>query len=265
MPMVALAAYLLVAAAVPAVPPGRLAEVDAIFAEYDRPGSPGCAVGVVQDGELLVSKGYGLASLEWGIPNGSRTVFDTGSIGKQFTAAVIHLLAADGTLSLDDDIRKWIPELFDHGHRITLRHLLHHTSGLRTSVFGLVRPGDEEVLSEAEVLAMYARQRGLQFVPGSAFAYNNTGYFLLGVVVRRASGKSLRQLAAERIFGPLAMADTLFLDDHAEVVARRATGYEPSDPGRFRVDMGYSDTVGPGGVLTTVEDLARFTATPSRK
>jgi len=121
MPVMAVAAFLIVAAAGAAPPPGRAAEVDAIFAEYDRPGTPGCVVGVMQDGELVLTKGYGLASLEWGITNGARTVFNTASIAKQFTAAVVHLLAADGTLSLDDDVRKWIPELFDHGERVTLR------------------------------------------------------------------------------------------------------------------------------------------------
>jgi CubicO group peptidase (beta-lactamase class C family) len=258
MPVMAVAAFLIVAAAGAAPPPGRAAEVDAIFAEYDRPETPGCVVGVVQDGEIVLTKGYGLASLEWGIPNGARTVFNTASIAKQFTAAVVHLLAADGTLSLDDDVRKWIPELFDHGHRITLRQLIHHTSGMRTGVFGLVRLGDGEILTEGEVLSMYARQRGLQFTPGSAFAYNNTGYVLLALVVKRASGRSLRQVAAERIFGPLGMADTLFLDDHAEVVPRLATAYAPAGEGRFRVATEHSDLVGDGGLLTTVEDLARW-------
>lgn len=258
MPVMAVAAFLIVVAAGAAPPPGRAAEVDAIFAEFDRPGTPGCVVGVMQDGELVLTKGYGLASLEWGIPNGARTVFNTASIAKQFTAAVVHLLAADGTLSLDDDVRKWIPELFDHGERVTLRHLIHHTGGLRTALFGLARLGDEEVPSEADFLAMMARQRGFDFAPGREFSYNNYGYDLLSLVVKRASGKSLRQVAAERIFGPLGMSDTLFLDDHAEVVPRRATGYEPAAEGRFRVDMGYWDIVGSGNLLTTVEDLARW-------
>lgn len=233
--------------------------VDQIFAEYGA-GSPGCALGVIRDGGLVYSKGYGLASLEHGVPLTPQTVLDIGSTAKQFTAAAILLLAQDGKLSLDDDIRKFVPEMPDYGKPITLRHLLHHTSGIRDYI-GILQLGGikfEDVATEEESLALIARQKALEFSPGEQYAYSNSGYFLLSVVVERVSGKPIRELAQERIFGPLGMTSTLYLDDHTLVVPRLATSYLPRPEGGFRVVLSDWEQTGDGGIKTTVEDLAKW-------
>ena len=197
--------FLAVAPAAPADLPGPSAELaartDAIFAEFDRPGRPGCALGVMRGGELAYARGYGLASLEWDVPITPQTVFDIASISKQFAAAVTILLAMDGKLSLDDEVRKWIPELPDYGKRITIRHLLHHTSGLRDTggLFALAGMTEEDAVADDGVLAMVVRQRRLNHDPGTEFVYCNTGYFMLSLVAKRAAGKTLRILAEERI------------------------------------------------------------------
>ena len=169
------------------------AKVDALFAEWNKPDSPGCAVGISKNGTLLYEKGYGMASLEWGIPITPAAVFPAASISKQFTAMDIMLLAQRGKLSLDDDVQKYIPEWTDHGSRITIRHLLTHTSGLR-DVFmlqGLAPPHEDGENPNDALLKILLRARGLKFAPGAQFQYNNGGYNLLGSIVKRISGQSL--------------------------------------------------------------------------
>src|SRR5262245_50443079 len=194
-------------AAAETAPADAKSKVDALFAEYDRSDAPGCALGIFQDGRIVYSRGYGMANLELRVANSPQTVFDIGSIGKQFTAFSILLLARDGKLSLDDDIRKYLPELPDFGKRVTIRHLLHHIGGLRDyiGILELEGHGEEDVTTEPEALEALALQRGPIFAPGDRWEYSNTGYFLLGQIVGRASGKSLRDFAQERIFGPLGM------------------------------------------------------------
>jgi CubicO group peptidase (beta-lactamase class C family) len=232
--------------------------IDAAFAPYDRPGSPGCAAGLVVGGRLAWARGYGLASLEQEVPIRPATVFDLGSTSKQITAAAIGLLARDGRLSLDDDVRAHIPELPDLGARITLRHLLTHTSGLRdyTDLLSFAGHREEDVTTEADALAVMARQRGVNFRPGAEFRYCNTGFFLASVIVERVSGKSLREFAAERLFRPLGMTHTTFMDDHAMVVPGRATGYAPREGGGFEVAMSDWEQTGDGAVQSSVEDMA---------
>jgi CubicO group peptidase (beta-lactamase class C family) len=232
--------------------------IDAAFARYDREGSPGCAAGLVAGGRLAWARGYGLASLEQQVPNRPSTVFDLGSTSKQVTAAAVALLALDGRLALDDDVRKYVPELPDHGARITLRHLLTHTSGLRdyTDLLSFEGRREEDVTTVADALGAMARQRGVNFAPGAEFRYCNTGFFLASVVVERVSGKSLRAFAAERLFGPLGMTHTTYMDDHALVVPGRATGYAPRDGGGFRVEMSDWEQTGDGAVQSSVEDMA---------
>ena len=232
--------------------------VDPLFAEWDRADSPGCAVAVYRDGKIAYARGYGSANLEHSIPIGPRTVFDIGSTSKQFTAACIGLLAQDGKLTVGDDVRKYVPELPDYGKTITLDHLLHHTSGLRDylTLFALAGIASENLTGEFETLAMLARQKKLNFDPGTEFLYSNSGYFLLSVVVQRASGKSLPEFARERIFEPLGMKETHIHDDHTRIVARRATGYEPRAQGGFAIDMSDFEQTGDGAVMTTLEDLA---------
>ncbi|HVR69390.1 MAG TPA: serine hydrolase domain-containing protein [Vicinamibacteria bacterium] len=243
-------------------PGDSAAKVARVFAAYDRPDSPGCTVAVIEDGAFVHLRGYGMASLEHGVPLGPRTVFDIGSTSKQFSAAAMVLLAQEGRLSLDDDIRKHVPEVPDYGRPVTIRHLLTHTSGLRDylGLMALAGWSFEDVSTDADALRIIVRQRELNFEPGAERLYSNSGYFLLSVIVKRATGRTLRQFAAERIFRPLGMADTHFHDDHSEIVPRRATGYSPRDGGGFRIEMSNFEQTGDGSVYTTVEDLRKWDA-----
>jgi len=232
---------------------------DRIFAAYDRPDSPGCAVGVYRDGRLVFARGYGRANLEWNIPITPRSVFDIGSTSKQFTATAIVLLAEEGKLSLDDDVRKFLPELPDYGQTITLRHLLNHTSGLRDylGLMDLAGIPTENWTTEDDALAIIVRQKEANFAPGERWAYSNTGFFLLSQVVKRVSGQTLRQFAEARIFQPLGMTHSHYHDDHGMIVAGRATAYAPEAKG-WRIDMSNFEQLGDGAVMTTVEDLLRW-------
>jgi YD repeat-containing protein len=243
----------------PRVEPHRAA-IDSIFAPYAGPGSPGCAVAVVAgDGEPWTA-GYGTASLEHGVPITPRTAFYAASVSKQFTAFVVALLADRGLLSLDDDVRRWIPEVPDFGPTITVRHLVHHTSGLRDyfGLLGLTGWQDDGPLTEPAFLDLVSRQRGLNFAPGTQYRYSNTGYVLMAVLVQRVTGRSLREVAEAEIFRPLGMGATGFRDDRAMLVENRALAYEPTREGGYRFSMPGFDVVGDGGLYTTVEDLARW-------
>jgi CubicO group peptidase (beta-lactamase class C family) len=247
----------LLGAPAPAAEPGD--RIDRIFAAFDRPDSPGCAVVVVRNGAVIHRRGYGRAHLEWDAPITPATVFHAASLSKQFTALAACLLAEDGKLSLDDDVRRYLPELPDWGHTITLRHLLHHTSGLHdaTELGGYAgwRPGD--LVTDRDYLDFAARQKTLDFKPGDRHVYGNTNYVLAAQVVRKVSGRSLRALCDDRVFKPLGMNDTHFHDDHAEVVKNRASAYALRD-GRLRVAVPQLDTVGSTGLFTTTDDLAKW-------
>jgi len=216
--------------------------IDAIFADVDRTASPGCALGVVRGGALIYERGYGMANLDDGVPLGPTSAFYIASTSKQFTATSILLLAERGRLSLDDDVRRWIPELPDCGQRITVRNLLNHTSGIRDYLGLLIGLGAghvENLMSDDQILALIARQKGLNFKPGSEYSYSNSGYFLLGLIVKRASGLSLRQFAQANIFGPLGMRHSHFHDDRLMTIPHRVIGYDPDarEPGGFAVDL----------------------------
>lgn len=236
--------------------------VDSIFAPYASVRSPGCAVGVTRDGSLSFAKGYGLADLEHRTPITSDTRFYIASVSKQFTAMSIVLLAQDGKLSLDDSVRRWVPELPSFGKPITIRQLLHHTSGLRDYMTLLAVSGwpTDGELTEKQFLDLIRRQKSLNFASGDEFLYSNTGYALLSIVVKRASGESLRDFAAERIFKPLGMTETEFRDDHTEVIPERAIGYEVTATGGYREILPKVDVVGDAGVYSTVRDLAKWDA-----
>ena len=235
--------------------------IDAVFADYDKPASPGCMLGVVSDGALVYTRGYGRANLEHDVAFTPQTVFDIGSTSKQFLATAILLLEQDGKLSLDDDIRKYLPEVPDYGQPITIRHLLTHTSGLRDYITLLTLAGwqMEDVTSPAQALDLVSRQKGLDFQPGAEFAYSNTGFFLPSLIVERVSGTGLAAFAAERIFRPAGMHATRYMDDHAAVVPGRATGYEPAGTG-FRVALSNWEQLGDGAVQTSIADLLKWDA-----
>lgn len=249
-------------ARVESVPDARIAAVDAVFAEWDRADSPGCALGIIEDGRLVHARGFGAANLELGASITPTSVFDIGSTSKQFTAACVALLAIDGRLSLEDDVRKFVPELPDLKRTITLRHLLNHTSGIRDylGLFALAGIETEDFTTKEQALATLARQMHLNFEPGSEFLYSNSGYFLLSIVVERVSGKTLPQFALERLFVPLGMGDTHIHDDHTRIVPRRAQGYGEREDGSFGIDMSDFEQTGDGAVMTTIEDLARWDA-----
>lgn len=232
--------------------------IDELFAAYNKPHSPGCSMGVIQDGNFTLRKSYGEASLEFGVPLTSQSVFYLASVSKQFTAAAVVLAAEQGFLSLDDNVRKYIPELPEYGNRITLRQMLHQTSGFRDFLALTYLSGrDISALSLPEdVLKLIVRQKGLNNVPGEEFVYSNSNYFLLGVVVKRATGKSLAEFAAANIFQPLGMKQTRFYDDHSIVIPNRVAAYDPGKEGSFLVDWStLYDIVGGGGLMSNVDDL----------
>jgi CubicO group peptidase (beta-lactamase class C family) len=233
-------------------------KVDQVFAAFDKPDSPGCALGVVRDGEFIYKKGYGTASLEMGVPVTPESVFYMGSVSKQFTAASVVLAAEQGYLSLDDDVRKFVPELPSYGKTITLREMLHHTSGFRDVLGLLLLAGRnfEDIHPTPELLDLLSRQKALNYQPGEEFLYSNTNYFLMSVIIHRATHKTLTEFADENIFKPLGMTHTRFYEDHSVVVPGRIPAYEPRPGGGFRIDWSTNfDKVGDGGLLSSVDDL----------
>ncbi len=243
------------------VPPWAHA-VDALFRAWDRPDSPGCALGVVQAGKLTYTRGYGQASLEHSVPISARTVFDIGSTSKQFTAAAIGLLVQDGKLGVGDEIHDWVGELAPWEELVTLDHLLHHTSGIPDYLGLMFRTGVDEadLTTPAQALEHLAKVQALLFTPGSKYEYSNSNYFLLSQVIERASGQPFQDFARERFFAPLGMTSTLLFHDHGLVVPHRATGYARREGGGFRVAMSDFEQLGDGAVQTSVEDLARWDA-----
>jgi CubicO group peptidase (beta-lactamase class C family) len=231
--------------------------VDRIFARWDRPDSPGCALGVIKDGKLVYQKGYGMANLEHDIPISPATVFHIGSASNQFTAMSILLLAEQGKLSLDDDIRKYLPELPAYRATITIKHLIHHTSGIRdrNDLSAMAGRDFDEVYKEDDIIELLARQKELNFNPGARHMYSYSGYALLASIVKRVSGKSLRQFANENIFTPLGMTNTSFQDEDAMIFKRRATEYLINNEGGFQMRPRNAGPVGDGGLFTTVEDI----------
>lgn len=234
------------------------ARVDAIFQKMDSTVSPGCALSVMKDGKIIYERGYGMADLDHNVSITPVTVFHVASMSKQFTAASILLLAQQGKLSLDDPVRKYIPELPDFGTPVTIRQLIHHTSGLRDQWDLLGLSGwrySLDLITNDDVLYVISHQKELNFPPGTKHLYSNTGYTLLGELVKRVSGKSLREFTTENIFQPLGMKNTHFRDDHAEIIKNIAYGYEPAKD-NFRLSVTNFDTVGATSLMTTVEDLA---------
>ena len=234
--------------------------VDSVFRAYDKTDSPGCSLGIYRDGRIIYSRGYGMANLELGIANSPKTVFDIGSTSKQFSAFAIGLLAKEGKLSLDDPIRKHIPELGPYADVIKVGDLVHHTSGLRDylSLMYLAGFRFDDVTDDQDALNLIVKQKAANFPPNSEWLYSNTGYFLLSQVVKRVSGQTLRAFANARMFGPLGMTETHFHDDHTMIVPNRATGYSPRDSGGYTIEMSGFEQTGDGAVQTTVEDMLKW-------
>lgn len=236
--------------------------INRVFAPWGSAAGPGCAVGIDRAGAPRVTRAFGAADLEYDIPNRPETIFEAGSISKQFTAAATVLLALDGKLDLSDDVRKYVPELPAYQRPITIRHLLNHTSGLRDwgSVEDLAGwPRGTRAYTHDHVLDILVRQRALNYPPGDRYSYTNSGYNLLAIIVSRVSGKPFATFSRERLFTPLGLTSTQWRDDFRRVVKGRAQAYSKSD-GQWELDMPFENVHGNGGLLTTVSDLLTWTA-----
>ena len=234
-------------------------QVDRLFSKWTD-STPGCAVGVATDGKAVLAKAYGMADLEHDVKNTPDTIFEAGSVSKQFTAAAMLLLAREGKLSLDDPVKKYVPELPQYETPLTIRHMLNHTSGLRDwgSVAAISGwPRTTRVHTHAHVLDIVSRQKSLNFPSGTRWSYSNTGFNLAAVIVSRVSGMSFPDFTRTRIFEPLGMKDTSWRDDHTRVVKRRAVAYDETKDG-FHTDMPFEQVYGNGGLLTTVGDLLKW-------
>lgn len=236
-----------------------VAQVQQIFSRY-KPENPGCQLAISRNGKVLFSSAWGSADLEHGVPLTTGSVIEAGSVSKQFAAAAILLLQQQGKLSLEDDVRKYVPELPDYGTPIKLRHLLNHTSGLRDwgSVMEMAGwPRTTKTYSNADALAIIARQKALNHKPGSEYIYSNSNYNLFAIIVERVSGKSLAAYTHEYIFEPAGMTKTQWRDDFKRIVPNRAIAYAKAGNG-YETDMPNEYVYGNGGLLTTTEDLLKW-------
>ncbi len=237
-----------------------------VFASWNRE-TPGCAVGVAQGGRTLLERGYGMANLESGTPITAATIFESGSVAKQFTAASILLLMSDGKLRLDDRVQRFVPELPEYSRPLTIRHLLSHTSGLRewSNLVALDGwPRGTRVHTQHELLDAVFAQQALNYPVGDHYSYTNSGYGLLVTIVERASGMPFVRFTEERIFKPLGMTRTSWRDDFERIVPGRAQAYERRGPG-WALAMPFENVIGPGGMLTTVGDWLRWNDALDRK
>ena len=226
--------------------------------------APGCAVGVSLNGQAVFEKAFGLAEMEHNIPNTPQTIFESGSVAKQFTAAALVLLEQDGKLKIDDPVKKYIPELPDYGKPVTIRHILTHTAGLRDwgSVMALTGAGrGDRVVTQPIALDVIYRQKGLDFEPGAEYSYSNSGYQLAAEIVERVSGKKFGEFVGERIFKPLGMTNSSWREDYRRLVPGRAQGYSKSGPNApWMLNMPIMNVIGNGGMLTTVGDWLKWNA-----
>ncbi len=233
------------------------ADFEGLFKGHDLT-EPGCVVGVSRQGQPEKFGAYGAADIEHAVPNTTDTIMEAGSVSKQFTATAILMLAEDGKLALTDDIRKYLPEMPDYGTPITINHLLSHTSGLRDwgEVFNLVGwPRTEMVFTNREALQISTRQKALNYKPGEAYSYNNTGFTLAAIIVERISGKSFPDFTRERIFTKFGMSKTSWRDNFRRTVLNRAIAYREKSAEGFLQEMPFEDTYGHGALLTTAHDL----------
>jgi CubicO group peptidase (beta-lactamase class C family) len=236
------------------------AQVDKLFSQWDKADSPGASLAVIKKGEVIYKKGYGSANLEYDVPITPSTVFHVASVSKQFTAFAAAMLANQGKLSLDDDIRRHLPEVPDFGKTITIRHLIHHISGMRDQWELLAVAGWrlDDVITKEHILKMVKNQKELNFKPGEQYLYCNTGFTLLAEIVARVTGETFREWTKKNIFEPLNMSDTQFYDDHERIVKNRAYSYVPvRDDGFKKRRLNYAN-VGATSLFTTAEDMAEW-------
>ncbi|HTU93282.1 MAG TPA: serine hydrolase [Gemmataceae bacterium] len=236
------------------------AKVDKLFETWSKSDSPGCALGIVRNGKLIIARGYGMANLDDNVPITTKSVFEVGSMTKSFTCVCLALLMDQGKLSPDDDIRKYVTEMPRYEPPITIRHLIRCEDGLRDywHLMQLAGWNIDDAWTEKDVLALVSRQKNSSFRPGSKFAYNSTGYFLLGRAIERITGQSLARFAGKNVFGPLGMTSTYLEDNPERVTKYRVVGYDVKSDGGIRRWMMNSNVVGGSGLKTTVEDLFKW-------
>ncbi len=234
--------------------------IDSIFANIKNSKSPGAAVLVMQDGKVLISKGYGMANLEHNIRITTTSVFDIASLSKHFTGMAISMLIEQGKISLQDDVHKYIPELPDFGNVITIDNLVHHSSGLRDfpSTMTLAGWRMDDVRTYKQILELVYKQNELNFAPGTEFCYSNTGYIILAELVHRVTGNSLREWTTKNLFKPLGMNNTFFLDDHTEVIPNKAYGYSLVNDSIFHAEPNNLAAPGPSSLNTTITDYSKW-------
>lgn len=234
-----------------------VSSIDSIFSNINRDDSPGCAVGVFRAGEIIFSKGYGMASLEHNISLSPNSIFNLASVSKQFTALSVILLAQEGKISVDDPIYKYLPELPEYVAPVTIRHLIHHTSGIRDNL-ALLRLARGQIESDSDevILSMLEWQNRLNFNPGENYMYNTGGYSLLAMIVERVSGKSFREFTKQEIFEPLDMKTSSFLSPATS--ENRALAYVPYEDNKYRLSIPTHNLAGATGLYTTIEDLAKW-------
>ncbi|MCF8221961.1 MAG: beta-lactamase family protein [Bacteroidales bacterium] len=233
-------------------------DIDSLFSEWDNPGVPGCALGIVKNGKLVYTKGYGIADLEHNIEIKPSSVFYIASVSKQFVTFCILLLEEQGKLNLDDKIQKFLPDFPEYDTPLTIRHFIHHMSGVRDFLTLMYLKGRSYLdnIDKNEVYDLIKRQKELNFTPGEKYLYSNSCYFMLAMIVEKASGQSIKEFAHENIFQPLGMKNTLFYDDNTDLIKNRVFSYEKkNDEKRFNNLIMRYDLVGSGGVYSNIEDL----------
>ena len=256
--LISLTNVITINAQVKTTPKSKTADkVDKLLAKYDFKNGPGLSLAVIKDGAVVYKKGFGIANLEYGVPITTSTVFQVASVSKQFTVFSILLLEQEGKLSIDDDIRKYLPEMPDYGHKITLRNLANHTSGIRdnTDLANLIGTGEADLFSNEEAVKLITSQKGLNFIPGDEFQYCNSGYILLAEIVKRVSGQSFAEFTQARIFKPLKMKNSQFIDAPETIVKNRAYSYIKYENTYYKSILNHS-FVGSTGLNTTTDDLS---------
>jgi CubicO group peptidase (beta-lactamase class C family) len=234
--------------------------IDSIFTEWNKTDVPGCALGIIREGKLIYAKGYGMANMEYDIPNAASSVFRIGSTSKQFTAASIVLLAEKDKLTLDDNLKSLFPDFPEYAKKITIRHLLNHTSGIRDylQISYLKGLGDDDYYTDDNVMKWLINQTDLNFAPGEEYLYSNSGYWLLGQIVKKVAGMNMAEFAKKEIFEPLKMDNTHFHNDHTHIVKNRASGYIPGNNETYKISMTTLDMIGDGGIFTTINDIKKW-------
>ncbi len=233
-------------------------KIDSLFLSWNTPNHPGGAIGIMKDGQIIYSKAFGLASLEYLVPNTPQTIFNTGSVSKQLTAMGIVKLEDQGKLSFDDDVRKYVPELPDFGKTITIRHLMHHTSGLRSlhALFALAGWRGDDSRTNEDLNRIIQLQKELNFEPGSQYTYCNTGYMLMVNIIEKVAGQKFTDYMKSEIFDPLGMHQTYVEDQYSRIVPHNATSYYSGDD--FSRAVEYWGYVGSGNMHSTTDDLLNW-------